>query len=145
MTSAFRDADGDRLAAYVDFSSLKDSLKESLLKKMYEGARESGGSEATTFAAGALASSLLDPVVDQMVTPQNLAAYMSGKKHLAVGDSPDTTGAEQKTIESTVDYENFDQVALKLHRRGTPSKPLALVLRRHSLLFWKLAAIRFEG
>jgi hypothetical protein len=81
IRQALKNEDSAALAAYVDFPSvrqgIKDQLNTELVKKFPEHAQASEGGFA---AFGALlASSMVDKMVDVMVSPQGVAMLLQGK------------------------------------------------------------------
>ena len=79
MKSAIDARDASRLAGYVNFPALKDSIKADLSARI--AARVSDTREKSLFGAlgAALAGVFVDPLVDAFVTPESLAMILKAE------------------------------------------------------------------
>lgn len=137
--------DSATLSRYINFPSVRDSLKASLNAWMLrEVAKEQ---ERNAFAAlgAAFAVALVGPMIEAMVTPEALAMMMKGEKPSLEKIKPKATAASATSdpeTETWMGYETFDQFIVTTRKKGTTDDPVALVFHREGLVSWKLSAIR---
>ena len=167
MKAAIDARDAQKLSNYVDFPSLKESLKLDLkgrIAHQMEGDKTDTGSRSIGKSLSlALASALISPVVDAVVTPQGLALLMQGERPDPKGDRRRKKGGQTETpaqpssqsgsdpakpddsrqrIETSSSYESFDRFVVSVRRKEDAAEPVVLVLRRSDLIRWKLAEVR---
>jgi hypothetical protein len=147
MRAAAENKDSAALSRYVNFPSVRESLKASLNAKMLSEMTKK--QEGNPFAAlgAAFAMALVGPMVEAMVTPEALAMMMKGEKpsreksKSTVAPDSATSGPETET---SMGYENFNQFVVSTRKKGTADDPVALVFQREGLFSWKLSAIRLS-
>lgn len=140
MQQAAEARDPVQLAQYVDFPSLKESIKSNLSAMFM---KEMGDDSSPAAALGtALGMAMIGPIVDAMVTPQNLAALIQGKKPNLPGRG-DASSAAPADVEIAMAYESFDRFAIKVTRNSS-SDSVHLVLHRDGLASWKLGSLRLN-
>lgn len=150
LIQAAKAGDEDRLELLVDFPSLRQSLKDEfdaeLVARMRRDPRvvESGLGGLGMM----LAPMLLSGAVDAVVTPQGVAAMVRS------GQAPDPTDATEAAPAAGKDgddlhqswgYRDLNTFAITLTRRAQPDEHLALLLERHGLFSWKLAAVDIQS
>lgn len=141
MKAAAEARDGVKLAGYVNFPALKESLKASVNAKLAaEVAKEKGGNPFAAFGA-ALAAALVNPMIDALVTPESLAMIMKGNKpQLATkSEQPKSSDSENET---SMSYESFDRFVVMVKKKGSTDEPFGLVFNRDGMFSWKLSALR---
>ena len=135
MRDAAQARDADKLSGYVDYEALRVDLKSEFRRAMM---REMEGKEAEGFEAlgMAIATALLDPMVDAMVSPEGMERLFerraaeekaSGKpslKGVAPGEDP------------IIERHGLDE--FKVRNREDPDG--ALVFKRDGL-GWKLSGV----
>lgn len=152
IRQALEKQDSDALSSYVDFpsvrQSLKDQLNASLLKKLPEDAQSNDGGFA---ALGALlASSLVDKMVDMTVSPQGVSMLLQGKKlkdglpH-AVQAEPQLMQAEtqeqpQEKVKYRSHYQSLNQFVVEIQHPQQQSK-INVIMHRQGLS-WKVTQIQ---
>jgi hypothetical protein len=151
IRQALKNEDSAALAAYVDFPSvrqgIKDQLNTELVKKFPEHAQASQGGFA---AFGALlASSMIDKMVDVMVSPQGVAMLLQGKKlkeSLPFQAQPEQSEQQTQAGEQAKEklsyrgkYQAFNRFTVEIHH---PQKqpPINVILQRQGLS-WKVTQI----
>lgn len=145
MREAAERKDSATLSRYINFPSVRESLKASVNAKMLS---EMGKmQDRNPFAAlgAAFAMALVGPIVDAMITPEALAMMMKGEKPSIEKGKPTATpasAASEPEVETLMGYENFDQFVVSAKRRGASDEPVALVFQREGLMSWKLTSIR---
>ncbi|MCC2955566.1 DUF2939 domain-containing protein [Massilia sp. IC2-477] len=145
MRVAVEARDAQALSAYVDYPSLRESVKVQVMRRL--GAQGVlGESGANPFAAfgKAMALAVIDPVVDAAVSPAGVAAMLDS------GDirvQPKQEGSPAPTGEGARDKVNYD-----LSYRGwgqavvqrADGGGVAFILDRDGLWSWKLAAVELR-
>lgn len=95
--------DSDKVSKYIDFPSVRQSFKDQMNVVMM---KEMGKEETDGFAAlGAmLASTMVDKMVDALVTPEGMTVLLQGKN--LKSSQPSNTGSEPeiKPEEQQPDY-----------------------------------------
>ena len=152
IRQALKNEDSAALAAYVDFPSvrqgIKDQLNTELVKKFPEHAQASEGGFA---AFGALlASSMVDKMVDVMVSPQGVAMLLQGKKlkeSLPFQTQPEQSeqqqtqaGAQAKEkLSYRGKYQAFNRFVVQI-QYPYPKPPVTVTMQRQGLS-WKVTQI----
>lgn len=145
MKEAAEQNDPIRLAAYVDFPALKESLRGSFnasLAKKVISTKDSNPFEAL---GAVLASAVAGPIIDSLVTPESLAAIMQGERPALGIPAQDRQSALKRkfTAVTATRYIGFDSFAVEVRKEGSADAPIVMLLSRHGLLSWKLSAIQF--
>ena len=143
MKEAAEKNDATQLAAYVDFPSVKESLKASVNAAMASKVASDKDTDPFSTIGAALAAALVNPMIDALVTPENLAMIVRGDR-LQTGKTMAPLGqiAEPKfDADFKMRYLRFDQFAIDVRKKDTSQPPVVLVLARNGLFIWKLASI----
>lgn len=142
MKAAMESKDADILSAYVNFPALKDSVKAGFSAKLAK--QPIKEIEENSFGAlgAALTKAFINPLVDAIVTPENLAMMLKGYKPKAVksGAQP---GSAQAETDTAMSYESFDRFVVTIKNKGAKDESVGLVFNRNGLFAWQLSALRF--
>lgn len=127
MKAALEARDGQALAEYIDFPSVRQSAKDQFnaaaAKTFASG--DGNGLEAT---GAALAGFMADKMIDAVVTPAGLTKLMdSGKRKGVLGD---------RLTNATSSYESWGKFVVVTS--GDAKNQGKFVLRRQGLMTWKL-------
>jgi len=150
IRSAAADGQGDRVAAYVDFPALRESLKGQLSialnKRMDSRAKDSPSASI----GQAFAVQMINGMVDVMVSPESVAAMIrSGKAPRALPepktDHVTASNAERREPRVRRGYEGLNTFQVVLVDPDTSEDTLTAVLSRDGLFGWKLTAITVPG
>jgi len=139
MKTAAIKQDGEKLTEMIDFSSVRQSIKDQVNASM---AKElASSSDGNPFAAlGAMfASSLIDGIVDAMITPVGLQSLFSGNPSSSNGAEQSSVNSDKILKNAEFKYNSLNKftVSVKADESGQPVK---LILRREGLS-WKLSEI----
>lgn len=144
MRKAAEAGDSAILSSYINFPSLKESLKANF-NAMFatEVVKNKDGNPFEALGA-ALAAALINPMIDALVTPESLAMMMQGNKPNFEKGAPKTERKPGGTsdTEMTMSYESFDRFAVSVKKKGDMDDPVTFVLHREGLVAWKLASLR---
>lgn len=150
MREAARERDAQRLASYVDFPALRQSLKLGVQDRLAGRDRNERGDPTPASAMGAaVAAALLGPMVDVLITPEALGRILQGESPLGLPGRREPAppavagGGEQRPrLHTEMGYESLGRFVFSLRREGDDEEPVDLVLHRQGLLQWKLAELR---
>jgi len=152
MQAAAKAREGDRLAVYVDFPAVRESLKSQLQAMMLKRMQSQEVKDSPFAAMGMmLAGGMLNLLVDQMITPESVAIMIDrGKAKTAAGeaipaasDNSSVDSGKSPRVERR--YEGMSVFKVELHDPQTDAPALTLVLNREGWFGWKLKAIRLES
>ncbi|CAG0967443.1 hypothetical protein MYXO_01106 [Myxococcaceae bacterium] len=145
LRAAVKARDSARLAEYVDFESLRESLKSGVSEKLHADAsrEDEAGNPFARFGA-ALATAVAGPFIDAIVTPAGLELLLAGRvvdyRSLPAPDSP-----PPPAVSTSMGYEGPNHFVVVTTPTQGGSPPLALVFRREGLLTWRLAGVRLPA
>lgn len=144
----------------MDYPAVRESLKATFKAKM-AGELVKEGANANPFAAFGmmLAGSLVDTMVDAMITPQGLANLMSADPSAPKVQAPrkpqqetqpQTQSQESKSAPSERDtvitrrYAGWNRFEISATQRGKPDDKVTMVMLRQGIASWKLSAIELQ-
>jgi hypothetical protein len=137
--AAAKQGDAEKLRGSVDFPAVRADLKPQLAAAVTTRMERDPAMRGNPLAGlGAiLMPSILDRMIDSVVTPEGIAALVRAGK---VGHSEEDSPTPRR-----VDY-GFHYIALNrfdvtLRRQGAASDPVNLVFQRRGLFAWKLIRI----
>ncbi|MCH7335743.1 DUF2939 domain-containing protein [Acinetobacter sp. NIPH 2699] len=154
---AVKNDDSTALAGHIDFPSVRQSLKDQVNAQMLKDIPQVSSSDRGLAALGAvLASSMVDKLVDVMVTPQGVSMLLQGKKlkeSLPWQDkvefqpvqpsefelSSGTEKASDKKANYKARYQSFHQFAVEI-QQPEQQMPVNIILQRQGLS-WKVTQI----
>lgn len=139
IRSAAAAQDAAKLAGYVDFPALRQSLKTGVRARLIGDERNERGEPTPANVLGAaVAGALLGPMVDSLITPESLARLLQGQQPVAAVTG--MAGEPPGTLQTRMAYEGADRFVFSVSKPD--EEPVDLVLRRDGLLHWKLAELR---
>jgi hypothetical protein len=146
--------DAKAMSKYIEFSSLKKSLKENIKSKL-EVTEKKNGEQGEGIGA-AMVSALITPLIDAFITPETIGLMLKGstpslkkrkdqaagkkEKEEHAGDTKNRRDAGSPDI--LMYYESLNRFVVEIKKKGAGEEPIALLFRRHQLLYWKLYAIK---
>lgn len=144
IRAAAEAGDVDRLAEYVDFERLRASLKAQYRERVASsvGAQPGSGAGAlATLIGGAIATSMIDRAVDDMVTQQSLRALIASGGPRRTGDdqSQRTSWAFERVSAGTMLAFPAQQADLSPQARDR------FVFKRSGFADWRLVEVRLAG
>jgi len=144
MKSAAEANDSATLSSYINFPSLKESLKANFNAMLATEVVKSKEGNPFEALGAALAAAFINPMIDALVTPESLTMMMQGNKPDIEKGKPgtDKKPSEPSDTEMTMGYESFDRFAVSVRKKGDTDAPVTFVFHREGLLTWKLASLR---
>lgn len=144
MRKAAEHRDADKLAAYVDFPALKENLKGQINAKFASDIANTQKNNPYAGLGMVLAAAFVSPMIDALVTPENLRQMMRGDKPSITdsGSKPEpVAGQSAEDIETRMYYSGVDKFMISVRQKKSPEE-ITFVLNRDGLISWKLVAIR---
>lgn len=137
LKDAVAKKDYETVSSYIDFTSLKESIKTQLNASLTKNAAAKGEDSFISI----MAKAFIAPMVDAMVTPENMTRIIGGKDPII--DKAD----EQKILASDVDekvdmsmgYKDFNTFSVDVK---SSKKTITFIFHRDGLFSWKLAALK---
>lgn len=145
MKSAAEDRDGEALAEYIDFPSVRQSLKDQMnAMVMGELSNDEMKDNPMSALGAAFAGVMVDKMVESFVTPAGITKLMAGEK--PAGDEPAQTEETASTeapaskpfSDVSMSYESFSKFVVKA--KGDADDSGKFVFRRDGL-GWKMTDI----
>lgn len=144
MRSAAEARDGEALSEYIEFPSVRQSLKDQMNVMFAKEMAKDKEMQDNPFAAmgAAFAGMMVDKVVDAYVTPAGITQLMAGEKPNTGGGNGDSSDRKNKPFSNaSMSYANADKFVVTVQDEdGGEGK---FVLRRRGLVGWKLTEILF--
>ena len=136
MRDAAVEGDADKLEQYIDFASLRESMKAQLkAKMMVEMAKDDNPLGGLGMAIG---MGMIDPMIDGMMTPEGMRAMMLQKSadQLASGEAIDEVEAPEWNIERV----SFSEIRAYPKTENPDEEKAAMIFKRDGLS-WRLSEI----
>lgn len=141
MRSAAEARDVAKLNEYINYPSLKESLKANFNAKLVsEVAKESGDNPFVVLGA-AMVTAFIDPMIDEFVSPENLSMLMRGER-LEIIDRSVKRKSSASDVETAMYYESFNRFVVAVKAKGSAEEPIGLIYTREGVFTWKLSALR---
>ncbi|WP_043283886.1 DUF2939 domain-containing protein [Paraburkholderia oxyphila] len=163
--------DAAALDEYVDYPALRVSLKQQIGEMLQRRIEAAHASNPLQLFGAVIGSVLIGPLVDAYVTPDGVAALLSGMPPTgkpgerptpaqpsgappssqageATPPAPGNSGAQaqqqnQPRAETSAGYRGLNTFAVTW-QRNAKSERYAAILQRHGLFSWKLAAVELN-
>jgi hypothetical protein len=133
--AAVQARDSETISSYVDYASLRESLKGSISGKLAPPAEQTNQGLASLQAiAGTFANRLIDTVV----TPETVARMMEGERPVGIPNAPSSVSAAPPVVD--MGYEDPATFVVSV-RKPIDTNALNLVFTRDGLS-WKLSSVR---
>lgn len=154
MARAAQQQDMQAFARQVDFPALRESLKQALQRRMGRGLSDPDNPLSALGAA--IASAVVNPLVDTLVQPDNLGLLLAGIEPKVLGNSSHATApaasgparpvpqtpAGRDMPRPELHYADINHVHVTVRNRDS-GQPTIFVMERRQLLDWKLVAIQW--
>ncbi len=139
MKNAISARQPEKLANYVDFPKVKESLKRSLNASLIAGVKDSEKNGLAIFGA-AFAMAIANPIIDAMVTPEGLTHLMNTGGQ-ALNKQSSKNGNSELDADFSMSYSGVNNFEIVVSAKTDPSKHIKFQLQRYGLLEWKLISI----
>ena len=146
IKNAAEQGDADKLSGYIDFPSVKQSMKDQVKAAMVKelaSSKEQDGFEALGTMLGA---AMIDPLIDGLVTPDGVALMLQGQK-LDFDLNNDTPEDKPKGKNEDIDYKagylSFNRFKVQVIDADDPNESIDVIMHR-DWLSWKVTSINFS-
>jgi len=150
IRSAADDGQGDRVAAYVDFPAVRESLKQQLSMAMNKRVDSRAQDSPLASVGQAFARQMINSVVDAMVSQESISTMIrSGKAPRALpeakADGVPASSPKPRELRVRRSFQDLNTFQAALVDHDTNADVMTVVLSRDGLLTWKLTAITIPG
>ena len=146
IKNAAEQKDADKLSGYIDFPSVKQSIKDQVKAAMVEELAASDEQDGFEALGTMLAAAMIDPIVDGVVTPDGVALMLQGQE-LDFGLDDKTTKDEPKVKDTDIDYKagylSFNRFKVQIIDADDTDESLDVIMHRDGLS-WKVTRISFS-
>jgi len=152
IRSAGEEGNAEKLSGYVDYPKLRENLKATFNAKVAEELAKNEDAGALGALGSAFASSIVDQLVDSLVTPEALAMVMKNgikakDENVDAGQSDDDQGTENtasakdsaKSTDFSSGYRSLNKFAFTITQNG--DDPVSMIFERNGLFSWKLVGM----
>ena len=147
LVEAAKAGDEAALERRVDFPALRQSMKDEMNARLVAEMRRDLGDRGDALGGLGmlLAPSLISSAVDTLVTPKAVAAMVTEAREPRAADAVGEPAPKAETagddIRKSYSYRDLDTFVVTLSDPDRPERTLDLLLKRHSVFFWKLAGV----
>lgn len=165
MSRAAEARDSEKLAAYIDFPTLRETTKEQMKAKLAAKAQQGGGQDGFGAIGAMIGMAMIGPMIDGLLTPETMrVAFESapdvggsgveaggsgagaGGSGAGAGGGASTRGAKKGPL--GIDSADMKLVykgpnEFRLRKKDAKSEAGDLIFRRHGL-GWKLEEVRLD-
>lgn len=131
MKKAAEAKDADAMSSYVDYPSVRESLKANFNAKMASEVAKSQFGNPFEALGAALAAALINPMIDALVTPESLAMLMKGEKtqlDKSGRESTDKSKSDESNTETSMSYKGLNRFVVKVKEREILTVPSSSIL-----------------
>lgn len=151
IKSAAKHNDAKALAEYIDFLSVKESLKSQINGMLVKEVAKKDQANGLEAFGAAMATAFVGPMIDAFVTPETLTLMMQGKS-VQFGEAPteqtserqgnDAQSAEDDSrVNVEMGYESYSRFNIQVSDKTEPNKKVSFTLKREGLWSWKVATL----
>jgi tetratricopeptide (TPR) repeat protein len=141
MKSAAEEQNAAQLSRYVNFPTLKESLKAGFNAQIASEIVQMKEANPSAALGAAMAVALVNPMVDAFVTPESLAMVMKGENPQPGGENSQMKKFDPD-VNMSMSYEGFDHFVVMVKKKNNNDEPIGFVFNREGLFSWKLSALR---
>lgn len=143
MQQAAQNNNHQALNSYVDYPALKESLKVSLNNSVGESLLKNKTDSGMNAFAAMFAAAFVNPLVDVLVTPENIAAMLQADMPKDLKKSKDNTppAPPEDELITRKYYQDFDHFVIDVSSQKRPNEPFKFTFTRQGLLSWKLTGL----
>ncbi|WP_027357690.1 DUF2939 domain-containing protein [Desulforegula conservatrix] len=146
LKKAVEQQDTAEMANYIDYDSLRESLKKQFDDKILQSKTKAG--DPTASLAEAYVSKLTEPMLDEAVTPEGIFKMMTGYKQFKNKKVDPTLaevgGGEQKALsgilmEARSNYDSLNEFSMVISTEK--DNETRIVMKRYGIFSWKVGEI----
>lgn len=145
IKKAAEQGDADKLSGYIDFPSVKQSMKDQVKAFMIEEIASSEQEDGFEALGTMLATAMVDPIIDGVVTPDGVALMLQGKE-LDIGlnkKSESKPELKNRDIDYKTSYLSFNRFKVQINDEDDAEKSIDVIMHR-DWFSWKVTSINFS-
>ena len=146
IKNAAQQGDADKLSGYIDFPSVKQSMKDQVKAAMVEELAASDEQDGFEALGTMLAAAMIDPLIDGLVTPDGVALMLQGQKldfDLNNDKPKDKPEVKNEDIDYKAGYLSFNRFKVQIIDANDPNESIDVIMHR-DWLSWKVTRINFS-
>lgn len=145
MRDAAEAGDADSLSHYVDFPSVRESLKSAFNARLAAETLKNKDTNPFEAFGSVIASALINQLADTLVTPQGLAAMMKGDKSGELEKKPSTGVKPEAEVAVNMSYLSLNSFMVKVSKKNRAQDDINLIFTREGLTDWQLTMVHFAS
>lgn len=145
IKKAAEQGDADKLSGYIDFPSVKQSMKDQVKAFMIEEIASSEQEDGFEALGTMLATAMVDPIIDGVVTPDGVALMLQGQE-LDIGlneKSESKPEPKEREIDYQTSYLSFNRFKVQINDEDDAEKSIDVIMHR-DWFSWKVTSIKFS-
>ena len=152
LHDAIRRNDAQEMAELIDFPAVRASLKAAISEVARTAIRETGAGKHVAGVGGLIASAMTEPIVDALIAPQTIAAFLSGEQpdirrgfrdQVGLANPAASQARMRLAAVSRMNYESLDRFVVHADYPKPAGADVVLVFWRSGLFSWRLTQVRF--
>lgn len=143
IKNAAEQGDADKLSVYIDFPSVKQSMKDqvkAVMVKELASSKEQDGFEAL---GTILATAMIDPIIDGVITPDGIALILQGQEVDFGLNKKSESKPKEKDIDYKTSYLSFNRFKVQVIDANDSDESIDVIMHR-DWLSWKVTRINFS-
>lgn len=138
MKSAAQQGDSDKLNQYIDYPSVRQSLKDQLNAYMLKELKQEKNNEFAKFGS-MLATSMTDTLLDTVITPKGVGLMLQGKNlnpsHMSTTtvDPSEKIEKAKNDVEYKMYYSSFNRFVVNVKNTERHNQRVQVVMQRDGL------------
>ena len=146
MQQAAQAKDAAALNEYIDYPAVKESLKLSMNSEMSKALLKNKTDSGMNAFATMFASAFVNPMIDIVVTPDNMAMMLQADMPKAIDtEDKSTPNQAEKSVAHDVishkSYQDFNHFVVTLAKADHPNLAFTFTFERNGLINWKLKGL----
>ena len=146
MQQAAQAKDAAALNEYIDYPAVKESLKLSMNSEMSKALLKNKTDSGMNAFATMFAAAFVNPMIDIVVTPDNMAMMLQADMPKAIDtDDKSTPNQAEKSVTHDVishkSYQDFNHFVVTLAKADHPNSAFTFTFERNGLINWKLKGL----
>lgn len=145
IKKAAEQKDADKLSGYIDFPSVKQSMKDQVKAFMINEIASIEQEDGFEALGTMLATSMVDPIIDGVITPEGVALMLQGQE-LDIGLNEKTESKaepKEKEIDYKASYLSFNRFKVQINDEDDAEKSINVIMHR-DWFSWKVTSINFS-
>ncbi|MDE4456080.1 DUF2939 domain-containing protein [Psychrobacter sp. DAB_AL62B] len=145
IKNAAEQGDADKLSGYIDFPSVKQSMKDQVKAAMVEELAASDEQDGFEALGTMLAAAMIDPLIDGVITPDGVALMLQGQEldFSLNKNSESKPKSKEKDIDYKTSYLSFNRFKVQIIDANDSDESIDVIMHR-DWLSWKVTRINFS-